>query len=107
MLLFLFDVPLPWGVESIVNFTAIVAAGGAFMLWRYQTKLICKYSIDPKELHFEVSCELNRQSPHLGLGHSCTSAQRNNGHSIPTTAHPEPFIQPWVPNLDMMPLFYN
>ncbi|KAJ1541771.1 hypothetical protein HK405_010436 [Cladochytrium tenue] len=42
MLLFVFDVggQLPWGVETLVNAAALAVAGGVFLLWRFQARLI-------------------------------------------------------------------
>ncbi|KAI8842931.1 Alpha/Beta hydrolase protein [Chytridium lagenaria] len=45
MLLFVFDVPLPWGMETLINTAAVIMAGGVFMLWKFQSNLIYMASL--------------------------------------------------------------
>ncbi|KAJ3104779.1 hypothetical protein HDU97_008847 [Phlyctochytrium planicorne] len=45
MLLYLVDVPLPWGLETVINTTAIIMAGGVFLLWKFQNNLIYMASL--------------------------------------------------------------
>ncbi|KAJ3411446.1 hypothetical protein HDV05_002181 [Chytridiales sp. JEL 0842] len=47
MLLYFIPIRLPWPLEPLVNFTAVLTLGASFLLWKFQSKLIYMPSLPP------------------------------------------------------------